>query len=131
MQYEPCLTRRELSDLTQNFISSLEARDASAALNCFNDGALFCVQTSFKMWAGKAELSGTIERFFLAYHSIICGDCVLSVDEQNGRIAASFKIMLSPVNDASTEREIVLFARIRLGKFQEVYGYMGGQSVFL
>ncbi|WP_417592221.1 nuclear transport factor 2 family protein [Parasphingorhabdus sp.] len=132
MQYEPGLSRSELIELaTQTYFANVDAKNMEAALACFHDEALFCVQTSFTRHSGKAEIRRMFEDFFGAYETIVHRNFTCTVDEANGRIAASFVAELTDADGGVTLLNNTNFWRIRDGKFQEVYVYMSGANVLV
>jgi ketosteroid isomerase-like protein len=133
MQYEPELSRDELIELaTQKYFANVDAKDMAATLDCFHDEALFCVQTAFTRHSGKAEIRRMFEDFFGAYETIIHKDFTCTVDEKNGRIAASFEAVLTADDGSVTRLFNTNFWRVRPGpdgaRFQEVYVYMSGEN---
>lgn len=129
MQYEPGLTRDELIDLaTRKYFANVDAKNMEATLDCFHDEALFCVQTAFTRHAGKAEIRRMFQDFFDGYETIVHKDFTCTVDEKNGRIAASFEAVLTGHDGSVTRLFNTNFWRIRDGKFQEVYVYMSGEN---
>ncbi|WP_422345675.1 nuclear transport factor 2 family protein [Parasphingorhabdus sp.] len=132
MQYEPGLSRAELIEFaTKTYFGNVDAKNMDAALACFHEEALFCVQTSFTRHAGKAEIKRMFEDFFDAYETIIHRDFTCTVDEANGRIAASFVAELTDADGNVTLLNNTNFWRMRDGKFQEVYVYMSGENVLV
>ncbi len=132
MQYEPGPSRAELIEFsTKTYFGNVDAKDMDATLACFHDEALFCVQTSFTRYAGKAEIKRMFEDFFGAYETIIHRDFTCTVDEANGRIAASFVAELTDADGNVTLLNNTNFWRMRDGKFQEVYVYMSGENVLV
>lgn len=129
MQYEPGLSRDELIDLaTLKYFANVDAKNMDATLDCFHDQALFCVQTAFTRHSGKTEIKRMFEDFFGAYETIVHKDFTCTVDEKNGRIAASFEAVLTAEDGTVTRLFNTNFWRIRDGKFQEVYVYMSGEN---
>ena len=136
MQYEPVMTREELIDLALNqYFARVDAKDMEAVLACFQDTALFCVQTAFTRHSGKAEIRRMFEDFFGAYETIIHRDFTCTVDAANGRITASFTAELHDAAGQVTLLNNTNFWRIRGGpegpRFQEVYVYMSGANVLV
>ena len=132
MQYESGLSRAELIELaTKSYFGNVDAKNMEAALDCFNDGALFCVQTAFTRHSGKDEIRRMFEDFFGAYETIVHRDFTCTVDEANGRIAASFVAELTDADGGVTILNNTNFWRVRDGKFQEVYVYMSGANVLV
>ena len=132
MQYEPGLSRDELIQLaTRTYFGNVDAKNMEAALDCFHDGALFCVQTDFTRHSGKEEIRRMFDDFFGAYETIIHRDFTCTVDEANGRIAASFVAELTDADGGVTLLNNTNFWRVRDGKFQEVYVYMSGANVLV
>ena len=132
MQYEPTLSRAELIDLaTMQYFASVDRKDMAATLACFNDEALFCVQTAFTRHAGKAAIQRMFEDFFSGFATIVHKDFVCTVDEANGRITASFEAVLTGHDGSVTRFFNTNFWRVRDGKFQEVYVYFSGGNVLV
>ncbi|MEQ8744896.1 nuclear transport factor 2 family protein [Parasphingorhabdus sp.] len=132
MQYESGLSRAELIELaTKSYFGNVDAKNMEGAIDCFHDGALFCVQTAFTRHSGKAEIRRMFEDFFGAYETIVHRDFTCTVDEANGRIAASFTAELTDADGGVTLLNNTNFWRIRDGKFQEVYVYMSGANVLV
>ncbi|WP_108811963.1 nuclear transport factor 2 family protein [Sphingorhabdus sp. Alg231-15] len=132
MQYEPGLSRAALIEFaTKTYFGNVDAKNMDAALACFHDEALFCVQTSFTRHSGKAEIKRMFEDFFGAYETIVHRDFNCTVDEANGRIAASFVAELTDADGNVTLLNNTNFWRMRDGKFQEVYVYMSGENVLV
>lgn len=132
MQYEPGPSRAELIEFaTKTYFGNVDAKNMDAALDCFHDEALFCVQTSFTRHSGKAQIKRMFEEFFGAYETIIHRDFNCTVDEANGRIAASFVAELTDADGNVTLLNNTNFWRMRGGKFQEVYVYMSGENVLV
>ncbi|MBQ0771679.1 MAG: nuclear transport factor 2 family protein [Sphingomonadales bacterium] len=132
MQYESGLSRPELIELaTKTYFGNVDAKNMDGALDCFHDGALFCVQTAFTRHSGKAEIRRMFEDFFGAYETIVHRDFTCTVDEANGRIAASFTAELTDADGGITLLNNTNFWRVRAGKFQEVYVYMSGANVLV
>ncbi|RVQ66583.1 nuclear transport factor 2 family protein [Croceicoccus ponticola] len=138
MQYEPTLSRGELIALaTKTYFGNVDAKNMEATLDCFHDEALFCVQTAFTRHAGKAEIRRMFEDFFASYETIIHRDFNCTVDEANGRIAASFIAELHDADGRVTLLNNTNFWRVRPNqpgdtagaRFQEVYVYMSGANV--
>lgn len=132
MQYEPTLDRAQLIGLaTRSYFGSVDAKNMDGVLACFNDEALFCVQTAFTRHAGKAAIGRMFADFFGAYTNIVHKDFVCTVDEKNGRIVACFEAVLTGHDGKVTQLFNTNFWRIRDGKFQEVYVYFSGENVLV
>ncbi len=129
MQYAPTLSRAELIDLAlQRYFARVDAKDLDAAMACFHDEALFCVQTAFTRHSGKAEIRRMFADFFASYQTIVHQDFVCTVDEKHGRIAASFQAVLTGHDGSVTRLLNTNFWRVRDDRFQEVYVYMSGAN---
>ncbi len=130
MQYEPTMGRAALIDFaTRQYFGSVDAKNMDATLACFNDEALFCVQTSFTRHSGKAELRRMFDDFFSGYATIVHKDFTCTVDEKHGRIAASFEAVLTTADGQVTRLHNTNFWRLRDGRFQDVHVYMSGANV--
>jgi ketosteroid isomerase-like protein len=130
MQYQCDLDRAGLIKLaTRSYFGSVDAKDMARTLACFHDNAMFTIQTAFTVHAGKAEIRRMFEDFFAGYKKIVHKDFTCTVDELNGRIAASFEAVLTAHDGSITRLHNTNFWRIRGRKFQEVYVYMSGANV--
>lgn len=132
MQYEPLLSRDALIDLAvTRYFGQVDAKNLDAVLDCFNDEALFCVQTAFTRHAGKAAIGRMFVDFFASYARIVHRDFTCTVDAGNGRIAASFEAVLTDAEGQVTRFTNTNFWRVRDGRFQEVYVYFSGANVLV
>lgn len=132
MQYEPTLSRSELVDLAiTRYFGNVDAKNMAAVLDCFNDEALFTVQTAFTRHAGKAAIQRMFEDFFDAWETIVHKDFTCTVDEKNGRITACFEAVLTAADGSQVQFFNTNFWRIRDGQFQEVYVYFSGENVLV
>jgi ketosteroid isomerase-like protein len=132
MQYEPTLSREGLVDLAiTRYFGSVDRKDLAATLACFHETALFTVQTSFTRHAGLAEIGRMFTDFFAGYETIVHRDFTVTVDDANGRIAASFEAVLTASDGSVTRLHNTNFWRVRDGRFQEVYVYMSGSNVLV
>ena len=132
MQYQSKLSRKQLIKLaTQTYFGNVDAKKMKETLACFHDEAIFTVQTSFTVHAGKDAIRQMFETFFASYKKIVHKDFTCTVDEQNGRIAASFIAELTEHDGSKVRLYNTNFWRIRDGKFQEVYVYMSGANVLV
>jgi len=129
MQYQPTLSRSELEDLAINkYFGNVDNKNLDAVLNCFQDTAVFTVQTAFTVHEGKEGIARMFRDFFDSYETIIHRDFVCTIDEKHGRIVARFIAELVDEQGTTSFLENTNFWRIRDGKFQEVYVYMNQQN---
>lgn len=132
MQYIPTLSRDALTDLAINrYFASVDAKDMAAVLDCFNDEASLTVQTSFTTHAGKAAIERMFVDLFGSWETLVHKDFTITVDELNGRIAASFEAVLTDADGRVTSLSNTNFWRIRDGRFQDVHVYMSGANVLV
>ncbi|MEP1595873.1 MAG: nuclear transport factor 2 family protein, partial [Halieaceae bacterium] len=103
-------------------------KDLDAVLDCFHDNAMITVQTAFTVHEGKENIKRMFIDFMGAYKTIIHKDFTCTVDENNGRIVASFIAELENDDGSWTRLSNTNFWRIRDDKFQEVYIYMSGDN---
>ena len=130
MQYQCDLGRQQLVTLaTRTYFGSVDRKDMARTLACFHDNATFTIQTAFAVHAGKAEIARMFEEFFAGYKKIVHKGFDCTVDEVNGRIAASFEAVLTGHDGSVTRLYNTNFWRVRGRKFQEVYVYMSGANV--
>jgi ketosteroid isomerase-like protein len=132
MQYQSSLDRKGLIDLALNkYFANVDKKDLDAVLDCFHDNALMTVQTSFTTHEGKDNIKRMFTEFMSAFDIIVHRDFTCTVDEDNGRITASFVAELTDADGNKTYLENTNFWRIRGDKFQEVYIYMSGSNVLV
>lgn len=128
MQFAPELSRDALVELAiEKYFASVDGKDIDAVLDCFHDTSSVCVQTAFARHNGKAELRRMYLDFFDSFDVIVHKDFTCTVDEANGRIAASFEAVLTK-DGSKTQLFNTNFWRVRDGKFQDVYIYMSGTN---
>ncbi|QEH79203.1 nuclear transport factor 2 family protein [Sphingomonas sp. C8-2] len=129
MQYESALGREQLVDLAiKRYFANVDAKNLDAAMECFHDEALFCVQSAFVRHSGKAEIRRMLGDLMDNYETVVHRDFICTVDEKNGRIAASFEAVLTAADGTVTRLHNTNFWRVRDDKFQEVYVYMSGAN---
>ncbi|MEM8694676.1 MAG: nuclear transport factor 2 family protein [Pseudomonadota bacterium] len=132
MQYPSTLDRDGLIELaTKKYFGNVDAKNMEAILDCFHDTALFTVQTDHLTHEGKDGIRAMFETFLGSYETIVHQDFTCTVDEKNGRIAASFEAVLTDADGAVTRLYNTNFWRVRGDRFQEVYVYMSGANVLV
>lgn len=132
MQYQSSLDRDGLIELAiDKYFASVDRKDLDAVLDCFHDNAMITTQTSFTTHAGKANIKRMFSDFMSAFDVIVHRDFTCTVDEDNGRITASFVAELTDQEGGKTYLENTNFWRIRDDKFQEIYIYMSGENVLV
>lgn len=132
MQYSCDLSRDELIELaTKTYFGNVDAKNMEATLDCFHDIALFTIQTDHTVHEGKDGIRAMFETFFGGYETIAHKDFTCTVDEKNGRIAASFEAVLTDADGGMTRLFNTNFWRVRGRRFQEVYVYMSGANVLV
>ena len=129
MQYQSSLDRAGLIELALiKYFGKVDAKDLDAVLDCFHDNAMITVQTAFTVHEGKENIKRMFIDFMGAYKTIIHKDFTCTVDENNGRIVASFTAEMENEDGSWTRLHNTNFWRIRDDKFQEVYIYMSGDN---
>jgi ketosteroid isomerase-like protein len=129
MQYQSSLDRAGLIELALiKYFGKVDAKDLDAVLDCFHDNAMITVQTAFTIHEGKENIKRMFIDFMGAYKTIIHKDFTCTVDENNGRIVASFIAEMENEDGSWTRLNNTNFWRIRDDKFQEVYIYMSGDN---
>ena len=132
MQYPSVLNRDQLITLaTKTYFGNVDAKNMEATLDCFHDTALFTIQTDHMIHEGKDGIRAMFETFFDSYERIVHRDFECTVDEKNGRIAASFEGVLTDANGDVTRLYNTNFWRVRGDRFEEVYVYMSGANVLV
>lgn len=128
MQFAPELSRDALVDLAlQKYFASVDRKDLDAVMACFHDTSSVCIQTAFTRHSGTAELRRMYQDFFDSWDVIVHKDFTCTIDEANGRIAASFEAVLTKDGE-KTQLFNTNFWRVRDGKFQDIYIYMSGAN---
>lgn len=129
MQYQSSLDRAGLIELALiKYFGKVDAKDLDAVLDCFHDNAMITVQTAFTIHEGKENIKRMFIDFMGAYKTIIHKDFTCTVDENNGRIVASFIAEMENEDGSWTRLNNTNFWRIRDDKFQEIYIYMSGDN---
>jgi ketosteroid isomerase-like protein len=132
MQYQSSLDREGLIELAINkYFASVDRKDLDAVLDCFHDNAMITTQTSFTTHVGKENIKRMFIDFMSAFDVIVHRDFNCTVDEDNGRISASFVAELTDSEGGKTYLENTNYWRIRDNKFQEIYVYMSGENVLV
>ena len=132
MQYKSDLNREQLIKLaTKDYFGNVDAKNMEGTLACFHDTALLTVQTDHTTHEGKEGVKRMFETFFSSFETIVHKDFECTVDEKNGRIAASFDAVMKDADGNETVLRNTNFWRIRGDKFQEVYVYMSGANVLV
>ena len=132
MHYAPTLTRAALVDLAiTRYFANVDAKNMPAVLDCFNDAALLTTQTSFTTHAGKPAIERMFADLFATWETLVHKDFTITVDELNGRIAASFEAVLTGADGKVIQLFNTNFWRVREGRFQEVHVYMSGANVLV
>lgn len=132
MQYVPTLSRDGLIDLAiKRYFANVDAKNMAAVLDCFDDDALLTTQTSFTTHAGKPAIERMFADLFGAWETLVHKDFTITVDETNGRIAASFEAVLTDADGVVTQLFNTNFWRVRDGRFQDVHVYMSGANVLV
>ncbi|MFT4823381.1 MAG: ketosteroid isomerase-like protein [Halioglobus sp.] len=129
MQYPSSLDRAGLIELAiKKYFGNVDAKDLDSVVDCFHDNAMITVQTASTTHAGKENIKRMFIDFMGAYKTIIHKDFTCTVDEDNGRIVASFTAEMENEDGSWTKLTNTNFWRIRGEKFQEVYIYMSGEN---
>jgi len=132
MQYQSTLDREGLIDLaTHKYFANVDNKNLAAVMDCFHDNAMITVQTAFTIHEGKENIRRMFVDFMEGFDVIIHRDFTCTVDERNGRIAASFVAELTDPQGNKTFLENTNFWRVRGDRFQEVYIYMSGENPLL
>lgn len=129
MQFQSSLNRAELIDLAiTRYFANVDAKNLDAVIACFHDNATITIQTAFAVHNGKENIRRMFVDFMGAYKTIIHKDFRCTVDERNGRIAASFVAQNEDHQGNWTTLNNTNFWRVRGDRFQEVHIYMSGEN---
>lgn len=130
MQYSCSLNRSQLIDLAINqYFYHVDNKNLDKVMECFHENAMLCVQrTSWSIFAGKKNIKKLYIDINREYDVIVHRDFTCTVDEQNGRIAASFITEVANNRGDKSFMETTNFWRVRDNKFQEVYVYQSAEN---
>ncbi|MEX0347161.1 MAG: nuclear transport factor 2 family protein [Rhizobiaceae bacterium] len=129
MQYQCSLDRAELIDLAINrYFANVDAKNLDDVMACFHDNASITIQSAFTVHNGKENIRRMFTGFMNTYKTIIHKDFRCTVDERNGRIAASFVAQNEDHEGNWTTLNNTNFWRIRDDRFQEIHIYMSGEN---
>ena len=129
MQYQSSLDREGLAELAlEQYFANVDAKNLDAVMDCFHDNAMLTVQNVFVVHDTKDAIRRMFIDFMASFETIIHRDFVCTIDEKNGRMAASFVAELIDAQGNTTLLHNTNFWRIRGDKFQAVYVYMSGDN---
>ena len=129
MQYQSSLDRQGLAELAlKKYFANVDAKNLDAVMDCFHENAMLTVQNVFVVHDTKDAIRRMFVDFMGSFETIIHRDFVCTIDEKNGRIAASFVAELIDAEGNTTLLHNTNFWRIRGDKFQDVYVYMSGDN---
>jgi hypothetical protein len=114
------------------YFASVRRRDLGGTLACFNEDAVFTIQSAFTTYSGRdTEIRRMFERFFGGYTSIIHRDFDHVVDLDNDRCATRFSVDLVNAQQAASTMSNCNFFYLKNGRFQRVYVYMSGPNILV
>ncbi len=103
MQYQSSLDREGLAELAlEKYFANVDAKNLDAVMDCFHDNAMLTVQNVFVVHDTKDAIRRMFIDFMASFETIIHRDFVCTIDEKNGRMAASFVFLLY-TSDAADE----------------------------
>jgi ketosteroid isomerase-like protein len=116
----------------QAYFASVRRRDLNGALACFNEDAVFTIQSAFTTYSGRdTEIRGMFERFFRGYTSIIHREFEHVVDLDHDRGATRFSVDLVDAQQAASTMSNCNFFYLENGRFKRVYVYMSGPNILV
>jgi ketosteroid isomerase-like protein len=124
------LTRQQLVDLAvRQYFGNVDAKDLRAVLDCFNEDAVFTIQSSSTVHAGRdTGIKGMFERLF-EYRNILHTDFETITDPETQSVSARFRVELEDAAGQHTTLMNVNHWYLKDGKFQRVYVWMSGENV--
>ena len=116
----------------QDYFASVRERDLARTLECFDENAVFTIQSAFKTYSGRdTEIRGMFERFFRSYTSIIHRDFEHVVDLDHQRCATRFSVDLMSEQQSASAMSNCNFFYLENGRFKRVYVYMSGPNILV
>jgi len=123
------VTYGSLIDMVEHqYFASVDKLDLDAVLDCFNEDAVFTIQSAQAVHSGRdAEIRAMFEELFANYktrmrhihfHHV--------VDPENNRIASQFEVELTDGDGAEMLLTNANFFYLENGKFSRVFVYMSG-----
>lgn len=124
-------SRQYLIDLAQKrYFGNVDAKNLDAVLACFNEDAVFTVQSSFTVHTGRdTGIKSMFERLFDTYARILHTDFEVIADSAGQSVSARFRVELDHRNGSHTKLMNVNQWYLVNGKFQRVFVWMSGENV--
>lgn len=125
------LSREELVGMAQNrYFGNVDKKDLRAVLDCFNEDAVFTIQSSFTVHESRETgIKGMFERLFENHSSILHSDFETIADPEAQSVSSRFRVELDHVDGSHVTLLNVNHWYLRDGKFQRVFVWMSGENV--
>ncbi len=124
------LARQELVDLAQiRYFANVDKKNLKAVLDCFNEDAVFTIQSSFTVHKGRdTGIKGMFERLF-EYRKILHTDFETIADPETQSVSSRFRVELDDPTGQHATLMNVNHWYLMNGKFQRVIVWMSGENV--
>ena len=125
------LTREQLIDMVQKqYFANVDKKDLPAVTGCFNEDAVFTIQSSFTVHEGRDDgIKGMFERLFENHSSILHDDFETIADPEGQSVSSRFRVELNNVDGNHVTLMNVNHWYLKDGKFQRVFVWMSGENV--
>ena len=113
----------------KKYFYSVDKKNLQAVLDCFNEDAVFTIQSHFTIHEGRdTGIRRMFENLF-QYKSILHTAFESIVDVENESISSRFRVELDPPTGPHVHLMNVNHWYIKNERFQRVYVWMSGQNV--
>lgn len=125
------LNREQLIDMAQKqYFANVDKKDLQAVTRCFNEDAVFTIQSSFTVHEGREDgIKGMFERLFENHSSILHSDFETIADPEGQSVSSRFRVELNHVDGSHVTLMNVNHWYLKDGKFQRVFVWMSGENV--
>jgi ketosteroid isomerase-like protein len=122
--------RRAYIKQVEAYFSALDARRLDEVLACFNDDAVFTVQSAFITCAGRdTGIRGMFQGYLETWASGQHTDFEHIVDPVADAISSRFRVELDGRDGTHQTKQSVNHFYLRDGRFQRVYVWISGENV--
>lgn len=127
------LTDGYLIDITEHkYFRSVDEKNLEAVLDCFNEDAVFTIQTSQTVHVGRDDgIKKMFENLFANFKKTTHKHFRHALDPENNRIASQFTVDFWGLEGEEFAYTNCNFWYLKNGKFQDVYVYMSSENVLV
>ena len=124
-------SRQYYVDMAQkHYFGNVDAKNLQAVLDCFNQDAVFTIQSSFTVHEGRdTGIKRMFERLFENHTNILHTDFGTIADVEGESVSSRFRAELDHKDGSHTTLMNVNHWYLKHGKFQRVFVWMSGENV--